>query len=209
MSGIFDRRVRVRGRLRPATRCRSAARVVALALLAASSVAPALSCGDINGGGGGFPGTVVYESPAKDFHFHLLEPPWIPIKLPTGEIFFLVPPEGMISITAAQETDAAYTLHIALQNADATSAYQAHIISAWDLSKKKTFMTPGGDAGIEINWQEGPKVYHREAYVNGSTAGTSYQLRFTAKTPLDDNALIEQMVLSFEPRAFSASRVGR
>jgi hypothetical protein len=172
--------------------------------------AGAAGCGDIDGGAGGFPGTVVYESPGKDFHFHLLEPPWIPIRLPTGEIFFLVPPSGTINITAAQEADAAYTLHIAFQSgADAATAFASHAVAGWDLSKKKTFTTAGNDAGVEINWQESAKVYHREADINGSTAGTSYQMRFTAKTPLGDNTLIDQMVMSFEPRSFSASRVGR
>jgi len=181
---------------------------MALSLVVAAG---ATGCGDIDGSAGGFPGTVVYESPAKDFHFHLLEPPWIPVKiLATGEIFFLVPPEGLIQITSAQEADAAYTLHIAFQSsADAATAFAAHVAAGWDLSKKKTFTTPGADTGVEISWQEAAKVYHREADINGSTAGTSYQMRFTAKTPLGDNALIDQMVMSFEPRPFSASRVGR
>jgi hypothetical protein len=184
-------------------------RVAMLGAACAAVLAGLAACGDINGGSGGFPGTVVYESPAKDFHFHLLEPPWIPFKLPTGETFFLVPPEGTITITAALESDAAYTLHIAIQSGDANAAFQAHVIGAWDLSKKQALTTLGGDAGVEISWQEGAQVYHREAYVNGSAAGTSYQLRFTAKTSLANNPLIDQMVLSFEPRAFSASRVGR
>ena len=205
MSGIFDRRVRAgAGSLLPA---RFAAWVAGLMVVGAVALA---ACGDVDAGSGRFPGTVVYESPAKDFHFHLLEPPWIPFKSPTGEIFFFVLPEGMLSLTMGvnPDVDAAYTLHIALQNADADSAFQAHAVGLWDLSQKKTFTTPGGDTGVEISWQESATVYRREAYVNGSSAGTSYQLRFTAKTPLGDNAFVEQMVQSFEPRSFSASRVG-
>ena len=166
------------------------------------------ACGDIDGGKGDYPGTTVYESPGKDFHFHLLEPPWIPIKLPTNEVFFVVPPEGTISITAAQEADAAYTLHIALQNADAATAFLSHATAQWNLAQKRVFTTPGADAGVEIDWQESTGVYHREADITGSVAGTSYQLRFTSKTSMVGNPFVEQMIVSFEPRAVAASRVG-
>lgn len=182
---------------------------MSLALLCAAVA----GCGDMDGGAGNFPGAFAYESPAMDFHFYLLEPPWIPVTLPTGETFFLVPPDGTITIspTAVQETDAAYTLHITGQSGDAATAFQAAASAqspAWNLGNQKTFTTAGGDDGVEISWQEAAAIYHRQAYVNGSAAGTSYELRFTAKVSVASDPMVDQMVFSFEPRSISASRVG-
>jgi hypothetical protein len=187
-------------------RLRAASRLVALALLCASA-----GCGDVDGSSGNFPGAFAYESPAMDFHFYLLEPPWIPIALPTGETFFLVPPDSTITITAAAEADADYTLHIAAQSGAATTAFQnaaAAQSPPWNLSQQRTFTTTGGDAGVEISWQEAPQIYHRNSYINGSAAGTSYLMAFTAKTSLAGDQMIEQMVFSFQPRSINASRVG-
>jgi hypothetical protein len=161
-------------------------------------------CGDVDASAVSFPGTVVYESPSGSYHFHLLEPPWISISINNNsQVLFLVPPTDIaVTVSAsAQEADALYSLRVTAQAGDAASNFQAHALqNQWDASKQKSITPVGGDAGIEINWQEAPAVYHREADIDGSTPGTSFLLKFTAKVPLDDDPMIDQMVLSFQPR---------
>jgi hypothetical protein len=168
----------------------------------------AAGCGDVDAGSVSFPGTVVYQSPSGAYHFHLLEPPWIALSV-NGQDVFLVPATDIaVSVSVmTQETDALYSLLISGQAGDAATNFQEHASvqsPPWDLSQKHDITPVGGDAGVEISWQEAPAVYHREADINGSTAGTSFLLRFTSKQPLDDDPMIDQMVLSFQPRPSEA-----
>jgi hypothetical protein len=166
-----------------------------------AALAGVAACGDIDGGGGSFPGTVAYESPGQTFHFHLLEPPWVPVTLQDETIFLVPASEISVSVTA-QESDALFSLHVAAQSGDAATAFQTQASAhagVWDLTKKQTFTAVGGQAGVEISWQEEPDVFHREAHVTGASAQTSFQLLFTAKSSLAGDPMIRQMIVSFGP----------
>jgi hypothetical protein len=170
-------------------------------VLPAVLLAAGVSCGDIDGGTGHFPGTVTYDSPAKDFHFNLLEPPWVPVTLQT-ETFFLVPSSEITVSVTTRETDALYSLHVIPQSADAATAFAARAAtqgSAWNPADKQPVTSVSGKTGFEISWQESAQVFHREAHINGATAGSSFQLHFNAKKSLADDPMIKQMIVSFGP----------
>jgi hypothetical protein len=143
---------------------------------------------------------IVYNSPARDFHFHMLQPPWIPVPLPT-ETFFVVPPTEVVGIPS--EADALYSMHIDRQTGDARAAFSAAAGAQqppWDLDQSQTLKAGAVAMGVEMSWQETPTVFRRDAYINGAAADTSFRLRFTAKRSMRDDPMIAQMIASFEPR---------
>jgi hypothetical protein len=168
-----------------------------------------VACGDIDGSSGHFPGTVVYESPTHDFHFHMLQPPWIPIPLPTGT-FFAVPPTEVVAIPT--EADALYSLHIDRMTGDAQAAFSAAAGTQqppWDLMQSQTVKAGAVTMGVEMSWQEAPTIFRRHAYINGAAAGTSFRLRFTAKKSMRDDPMITQMIASFEPKPSGPGEIAR
>lgn len=171
------------------------------AALAAALVVPA-ACGQTDGGNAHFPGTVTYDSPAGDFHLHLLQPPWIPIRLPT-ETFFIVPPSA-VSLSSREE-DALYSLHIYRQSTTATMAFETQAQEQsppWDVAQSRT-LAGGTTTGVEMSWTAGQERYYRDAYVDDDMPGTSFRLHFTAKQPMASDPMISQIIASFDPRPSS------
>jgi len=170
-------------------------------LLATLALLGAAGCGDINGGSEPFAGTVLYQSPGQSYHLRLLEPPWLPVTL-QNETVFLVPSSTLTVSVTTQESDALYSLHVTPQSGNALTSFEARSAAqspAWDLSKKQTFTTAGGQSGVEISWQESATAFHREAHVDGANASSSFQLYFTARRSLADDPMILQMIVSFGP----------
>ena len=165
------------------------------------------ACGQTDGQAGNFPGTVIYDSPAGDFHLHLLEPPWLPLRLPT-ETFFVVPPNAVT--LSVREADALYSLHIYKQSTDATTAFTAQAQQQsppWDLGQSKA-LAGGTTSGVDMSWTGGANQYHRDAYVDDDAPGTSFRLHFTAKTPMATDPMISQIIASFQPWPSSANGDG-
>ena len=159
------------------------------------------ACGDIDGGQP-FAGTTLYESPTKSFHLRLLEPPWLPVTL-QGETIFVVPSSSALSISVtAQESDALYSLHVTPQAGDALTAFQTSASSQnppWNLSTRQSVTSVGGQSGVDISWQESATVFHREAHIDGASAATSFELRFTSRKSMADDPMIRQMIVGFGP----------
>ena len=175
-----------------------------LGLLLALGVA---ACGDIDGGNQPFAGTTLYESAGKTYHLSLLEPPWLPVTL-QGETLFLVPSSTLTVSVTAKESDALYSLHITPRSGNALTAFQTNASAQtppWDLNARKTVTAVSGQSGLDISWQESATVFHREALIDGATAGSSFELRFTGRKSLADDPMILQMILSFGPGAGGSS----
>lgn len=172
-----------------------------LVLIALSAGAMAMGCGAINGGAEPFPGTVIYESPGQTYHLHLLEPPWLSVTL-QSETVFLVPSSSLTISVTAMESDALYSLHITARPGNALTAFQTSASAQtppWDLNAKQTVTAAGGQSGLDISWQESATVFHREAHIDGATASTSFELRFTGHQSLADDPMILQMIIGFGP----------
>jgi hypothetical protein len=169
-----------------------------LALMAAGA-----GCGDIDAGSQPFPGTVVYVSPQKTYHLRLLEPPWLPVTL-QAETIFLVPSSSLSVSVTSQESDALYSLHVTPRPGNALTAFQNSASAQsppWDLGSKQQVTAVGGQTGLDISWQESATVFHREAHIDGDSAATSFELRFTGRKSLADDPMILQMIVSFGPGA--------
>jgi hypothetical protein len=169
-----------------------------LACLAGSA-----GCGDIDGGSEPFPGTVMYVSPQQTYHLRLLEPPWLPVTL-QSETVFLVPSSTLSVSVTSKESDALYSLHVTPRPGNALSSFQTSASGQsppWDLGAKQEVTVAGGQAGLDISWQESATVFHREAHIDGDSAASSFELRFTGRKPLADDPMILQMILSFGPGA--------
>ncbi|HET6282490.1 MAG TPA: hypothetical protein VFH73_16115 [Polyangia bacterium] len=161
------------------------------------------ACGQTDGDSAHFPGTVTYDSPTGDFHLHLLEPPWLPIRLPT-ETFFAVPPSAVT--LSVREDDALYSLHIYKQSTDATTAFTAQAQQQsppWDVAQSQA-LAGGTTSGVDMSWTGGPNVFHRDAFVDDDLPGTSFRLHFTAKTSMAADPMISQIIASFQPWPSSA-----
>jgi hypothetical protein len=158
------------------------------------------ACGDIDGSQP-FAGTTLYQSPTKSFHLRLLEPPWLPVTL-QGETVFVVPSNALSVSVTAQESDALYSLHVTPRTGNALTAFQTSASAQtppWDLNTRQTVTASGGQSGVDISWQESAAVFHREANIDGASAATSFELRFTSGKSLADDPMILQMIVSFGP----------
>ena len=171
-----------------------------LPLLLVLAVASA-GCGDINAGSEPFPGTVVYVSPQKTYHLRLLEPPWLPVTL-QSETLFLVPSSSLSVSVASKESDALYSLHVTPRPGNALTAFQTSASAQsppWDLGAMQQVTAVGGQTGLDISWQESAAVFHRQAHIDGDSAASSFELRFTGRKSLADDPMILQMIISFGP----------
>jgi hypothetical protein len=167
-----------------------------------ASLVGGVGCGDINGGDEPFPGTVTYESPGQTYHLRLLEPPWFPVTLKSETVFLV--PSGSVSAppVTIQESDALYSLHVTPRPGNALTAFQTQARAQtppWNLETKQTVTAVGGQAVLDISWQELPTVFHREAHIDGSSSSSSFELLFTGGKSLAGDAMILQMILSFGP----------
>lgn len=167
-----------------------------------------LGCGDIDGGQEPFAGTTRYQDLQGRFELRLLVPPWIPIPPVTGDVtIFVVMPDAIT--TSTQEADARYSLDVTSVDGEPAAALRAAAKSGWPLSEQQPVTTVSGATGVELSWQEGPTVYHREVFLAAPAANTFY-LHFTAKKPIASDEMITQMILSFTPRGtVSGVGVGR
>jgi hypothetical protein len=168
-----------------------------------ASAASSAGCGDIDGGSEPFPGTIKYVSPQQTYHLRLLEPPWLPVTL-QSETVFLVPSSSLSVSVASKESDALYSLHVTPQPGNALTAFQTSASAQsppWDLGAKQEVTAVGGQTGLDISWQESATVFHREAHIDGDSAASSFELRFTGRQSLAEDPMILQMIVSFGPGA--------
>jgi hypothetical protein len=165
-----------------------------------AAVVLATGCGDIDGSKQPFPGTVLYQDLMGRFEMRLLVPPWIPIPPVMGDTTIFVVMSDTVTL-ASQESDALYSLDVNTVDGNALDALRAAAKGppAWDLSKQRPVKTTSGATGAEVSWQEGPTVYHREVFL-GAAAASTFHLHFTAKKPIAEDDMIDQMILSFTPR---------
>ena len=167
------------------------------------------ACGEQDGGSDRFPGTVIYDSPDATYHFHYLSPPWIAVKLPgVSSPVFMVPPVDLSAGITPTEADAPYSMRV---EAVGMSFDQAIAASAGAVAPpvpaERIFDVLAPDhsrIGREMSWQEGTTVFRREADLAGAQAGACFRMRFTAKSDMSGNAMIAQMMASFQPRPSSA-----
>jgi hypothetical protein len=183
--------------------------LVVLMMMASATAALAGGCGDIDGGQQPFAGTVLYQDIQGQFQLRLLAPPWVavPPVMPGVTIFVVMPDALTIDST---ESDAPYSLDVAVASGDAASALRAAAAAAsppWDLSKQRNVRTASGATGGEIDWQEAGPVYHREVFAGAPTT-SAFHLHFSAKTPIADDVMISQMILSFAPKTAAVSPGG-
>jgi hypothetical protein len=72
----------------------------------------------------------------------------------------------------------------------------------------RTFTTAAGAGGVEIAWQEAAEVFHRDAFIAG-TGTQTFQLHFTGRHALQDDAMLTQMITSFASTPMVASAGAR
>jgi hypothetical protein len=179
------------------------------ALLAcALAVVPAVGCGDIDAGSQSFPATILYQDPNGAFEFRLLEPPWIPPFLITfmgiSMTFAVVPPPDATVTTDPNIllSQALYSLQFSTVSGDPATAMatvKGTIAGGADGVPTQAVEAASGTMGVEMAWQETTAVYHRDAFLAGVGTPT-YRLHFTAKSPIDDDDMVGQMINSFRAK---------
>jgi hypothetical protein len=163
----------------------------------------AAGCGDVDATEQPFVGTVLYEDPAGAFTLRLLEPPWLPPLKVEGRTIFVVPPtDATISTDPAIVLgEALYSLQIdppgGAAPADAMQAVKSGLPSTAVAIQDSPVRTAFGATGMELAWQMGLQ-YHRDAFLAGPGTPT-FRLHFTAKRDIGDDAMVAQMIASFDP----------
>jgi hypothetical protein len=177
--------------------CRSALRGLVVALGLGLGVGGG-GCGEADGNSGLYPGTVRYQSPAGDYEFNLLEPPWRETVIKTETVF--VVPQKVLTLVPSED-GALYSLHIYRQNTDAASALQADAPSRQPnegASGPVSVASGTGSTGVEMSWKEATSVYHRDAYITIAT-GLTFRMHFSGDAPLAEDKMVSQMIASFRP----------
>ena len=178
--------------------------LVACALAASSAVA----CGDVDGGSAQFPGTILYEDPASTFEFRLLEPPWIPpfmVVVADVPMTFAVVPPPDATITADPTvllSQALYSLQFSTVSGDPASAMatvKGTIPGTTTTVPTGMVVAGSGSSGVQMAWQEGEGVFHRDAFLAG-TATPTFRLHFTAQKEIAEDAMVGQMISSFRAK---------
>jgi len=170
------------------------------ALLLGAGLLASAGCGDVDGGSEPFAGTSRFQDSTGAYEMRLLEPPWVPITI-NGVTFFAVPPTQVLSINI-KETDLLYDLHVTGVGGDAESAFAAAAAAAsppWNTAGKRPVKALSGAQGVELAFQQAPKVFRREVFL-GTASGPTFLMDFTSKNPMDDDKMITAMILSFAPR---------
>jgi hypothetical protein len=171
-----------------------------LPLLPLLALAPA--CGDVNANDQPFAGMVVYQDPAGAFALRLLEPPWLPPLSFDGATAFVVPPSDATITTDPRVvlSEALYTLEVmSVPGAPGALAAGLAAAVAADMPTEGSLETASGATGAEVAWKESATLFHRNAFLSAPSTAT-FQLLFTAKKSIADDAMIAQMIASFEPR---------
>jgi hypothetical protein len=163
----------------------------------------AASCGDLDAGSQPFVGTVLYQDPAGTFSLRLLEPPWLPPLTIQGQTFFIVPPSD--ATVSADPTvvlsEALYSLQVqrpAGAPADAMLSIKA-ALPVTAMAVQHPIRSASGAIGVELAWQESATMFHRDAFL-AEAATPTFQLHFTAKHAIGDDAMVTQMIVSFDPK---------
>jgi hypothetical protein len=68
-----------------------------------------------------------------------------------------------------------------------------------DVAGPSPLTTASGATGLEVSWRESDTVFHRDAFI-AKAGSPTFQLHFTGPHALADDAMLTQMILSFEPR---------
>lgn len=162
----------------------------------------AAGCGDVDAASAPFVGAVRYEDTSGAFAISLLEPPWIPVSV-AGQSIFLVPPSD--ATIPSDLTQALSMALFSLQVVASPSAPMEAMDALWaglpkqDVAGPSAVTTASGGAGLEVSWGESDTVYHRDAFIARSGTRT-FQLHFSGPHALDSDAMLTQMIVSFEPR---------
>ena len=182
-------------------------RAVPALLVCALAVVPAIGCGDVDGASESFPGTILYVDPQGAFEFRLLEPPWIPPFVLTYQdlrlTFSVVPPPDA-TVTADPTillNQALFSLQFSQVTGDPAAA-MAEVkgsIPGSSAASTGTVEAGTGTTGVEMTWQEQEDVFNRDAFLAGQATPT-FRLHFTAKTPIADDAMVGQMINSFQAK---------
>jgi hypothetical protein len=174
----------------------------------ALAVGPAVGCGDIDAGSQTFPGTILYQDPKNAFELRLLEPPWIPpfviSFMSISTTFSVVPPPDATVTTDTNVllSQALYSLQVSTVTGDPASAMatvKGTIPGGSITVPSNSVETSAGSSGLEMAWQADTAVFHRDAFLAGSGTPT-FRLDFTAQKPIDDDAMVTQMINSFRAK---------
>jgi hypothetical protein len=167
-------------------------------LALAAALLAAAGCGDVDGNSQPFVGSALYQDPGGAYQIRLLEPPWVPIPLPTGETLFVVPPNG--GEISLDESTALFSLHVsAVSGAPSDLATAATMgLPASAAVHTQTVHAAGGASGVDVSWTENATVFHRDAFLAANEKST-YRLHFTAMQSMAGDHMITQMIVSFVP----------
>jgi hypothetical protein len=163
----------------------------------------AAGCGDLDASNQPFVGTVLYQDPAGAYALRLLEPPWLPPLTIEGQTFFIVPPSD--ATVSANPTvvlsEALYSLQIQRPAGAPADAMQLmkEALPLTAMAVQQPIRTASGAIGVELAWQESATLFHRDAFL-AEAATPTFQLHFTAKHEIGDDAMVTQMIVSFDPR---------
>ena len=167
------------------------------------ALAAVAACGDIDANDHPFVGTVLYESPTGAFALRLLEPPWLPPLTFQGQTIFVVPPTDatISSNPTVVLSQALYSLQVQFPvgaPSEAMEALQAGLPGS-AMAEQRPVRTASGATGVELSWEESAGLFHRDAFLAGAATPT-FQLHFTAKHDIAGDAMVAQMIVSFEPK---------
>jgi len=188
-------------------------RVAASALIACSLAAvTAVGCGDIDASSEPFPGTILFQDAEGGFEFRLLQPPWLPpfvvtYMLPTSTLrmtFSIVPPVNATVTTDVSVLlkEALYSLQFSKVTGDPAAAMaevKGSLPGGTTIDPMNDVLTASGTSGVEMAWQEGEALFHRDAFLAG-TATPTFRLHFSAQKPIDDDPMVAQMINSFRAK---------
>ena len=128
--------------------------------------------------------------------------PWLPPLSFNGATAFVVPPVDATITTNPTVilAQALYTLEVmsAPGTPDDLAADLAAAVAA-QMPSRASLETASGATGAEVAWKESETLFHRNAFLSAPSTPT-FQLIFTAKKSIADDAMIGQMIVSFEPQ---------
>jgi hypothetical protein len=183
-------------------------RAVTALMVCALAVGSTAGCGDIDASTAQYPGTILYQDPEGGFEFRLLQPPWLPpflYKFEDLRLTYSVVPPPDATVTTNLEVILGQALY-SLQFSKVTGDPAAAIAEVKGSLPGGTTVDPGGpvsnvtgSSGVEMAWQTEPEVYHRDVFLAGPGTPT-FRLLFTAKQPISDDAMVNQMISSFRAK---------
>lgn len=168
-----------------------------LALAPAVLTALGGGCGDIDAADDPYAGTIVYEAPARGYHFNYLSPPWFILRASGNTAEFVVA-EGF----AATPESIRYHLR-AEPYAGAPEEVASEQAALRNVSSRTILDRHGVRSGREFEWRDAMTGIHtREAYFPG------YRMVFTSPRSMVGDPIIAAMVASFEAGPAPPSKGG-